>query len=370
MMTTLKQILRYLRFVGRRFVEDRCLMVAGSLTFTTLIALVPIFTVTITLTSKIAITRDFIVQLKAFLFKTLVPDIATRLISTHMEQFAQNAAKLTFIGLLVIVATAIALMFTIDGVFNDIWRTRRRRSWVRRLLTYTAALSFGPLLIGASLSVTTYVAHWTHRFERVMPLLDDVLLRLIPLALTAAALVLAYRTIPSRHVPMRHALAGGMFAALLFECVKHLFVLYVGKMPTYSLVYGAFASVPIFLAWLFCCWTVVLIGAEVTATFSHFWHLGKPVLHPERRQQHARDMLDALAASPSPLDFSALRIRVPMPIDYGEDLLDQLVEARYVVALPMGRNVAFRLGVPRDEIGDAELARALGLEKPSEWLKA
>lgn len=363
-METIKQLLRYLRFVGQRFVEDRCLMVAGSLTFTTLIALVPVFTITITLTSKIAITRDFIVQLKAFLFKTLVPEVATRLISTHMEQYAQNAAKLTFVGLVVIIATAIALMFTIDGVFNDIWRTRRRRSWVRRFVSYSALLTLGPLLIGASLSVTTYVAHWTHRFERVIPLLDDWLLRFIPFALTAAALVLAYRTIPNRHVPKYHALAGGIFAALLFELVKHLFVAYVGRVPTYNLVYGAFASVPIFLAWLFCCWTVVLIGAEITATFSHFRHVGKPFQHPERRQQHARDILNALATATAetPIDFSALRFQVPMPIDYGEDLLDQLVEARYIAAQRVGRDTVYRLVVPQEDIGDAELRRALGLE--------
>ncbi len=361
-METIKQILRYLRFIGRRFVEDRCLMVAGSLTFTTLLAIVPIFTVTITLTSKIAITRDFILALKAFLIKTLVPDVATRLITTNMEQFAQNAAKLTYVGLIVIIATAIALMFTIDGVFNDIWRARRRRSWWRRLLSYTALLTLGPLLIGASLSVTTYVAHWTHRFESVLPLLDNWLLRLIPFALTAAALVIAYRTIPNRYVPKRHAIAGGIFAALLFELVKHLFVFYIGKVPTYSLVYGAFASVPIFLAWLFCCWTVVLIGAEITATFSYFQHVGKPFQHPERRQQHAREILDAVAASEEPIDFSMLRFRVPMPIAYAEDLLDELVSARYLKTETVGRATVYRMAIAREEISEAELRRALGLE--------
>jgi membrane protein len=328
-----KQILEYLRFIARRFVEDRCLTVAGSLTYTTLLALVPIFTVTVTLTSHVPQVKQFVDQTKTFMLKNLLPDVAGKVITVYMEQFAQNAARLTVIGLIIILATAIMTMFTIDSAFNDIWRTRRQRSWWQRLLAYFALLVIGPLLIGASLSMTSYLVNWVDDLDYAMPV--DALLRFVPFAMTAGALVLAYRVVPHRHVPMRHAFAGGLLAALLFEATKYFFVIYISKVPTYSLVYGAFASVPIFLLWLFCCWMVVLIGAEVTATFSYFGHMDAQRADDNTRVIAAKKILSVLSESgvnETPgLAFLELRKRAPMPIDQAENLLDMLLHAGLIV---------------------------------------
>jgi membrane protein len=357
----LKQTFDYVRFVGRRFVEDRCLMVAGSLTYTTLLALVPVFAVTLTLTARVPMVRDFILQVKSFILKNFLPDVAGRMVGVYMEQFAQNAARLTVIGLIIILATAIALLFTIDGAFNAIWRTKQRRSWWKRLLAYLSLLSLGPLLIGASLSMTSYLVHWSSQFDRVLPMLDDWLLKIIPFALTTLALVLAYRTVPNRYVPTRHAVIGGVFAAILFEIVKHLFVAYIVRVPTYSLVYGAFASVPIFLLWLFCCWMVVLIGAEITATLSYFRHppakLTTRELPPSMRVREARQIIDALAFSPVPLAFNALRLQAPMPIDVAEDILHDLQAAKIVTGHAARR---YQLSSARDQIGDDDIRAAVG----------
>jgi membrane protein len=153
--------------------------------------------------------------------------------------------------------------------------------------------------------------------------------------MTAGALILAYRVVPHRHVPMRHALAGGLLAALLFEATKYFFVIYISKVPTYSLVYGAFASVPIFLLWLFCCWMVVLIGAEVTATFSYFRHMDAQRADDNTRVIAVQKILLALsedsANGDATMDFATLRKRAPMPIDQAEDLLDHLLHAGLIV---------------------------------------
>jgi membrane protein len=156
--------------------------------------------------------------------------------------------------------------------------------------------------------------------DPVLPLLDDWLLRLVPFALTTVALALAYRVMPARHVPVRHALAGALFAGLLFEIVKHLFVAYVMRVPTYNMVYGTFASVPIFLFWLFCCWVVVLVGAETAATFSYFGHDHALSARRESDAQslgEAIRLLDALAGSDTgnAQGVMALRFKAPMPID-------------------------------------------------------
>ncbi len=297
----------------------------------------PIFTVTVTLTAHVPQVKKFTDQAKTFMLKNLLPDVAGKVITVYMEQFAQNAARLTVIGLVIILATAILTMFTIDSAFNDIWRTRRQRSWWQRLIAYFALLIIGPLLIGASLSMTSYLVNWVDDLDYAMPV--DALLRFVPFAMTAGALILAYRVVPHRHVPMRHALAGGLLAALLFEATKYFFVIYISKVPTYSLVYGTFASVPIFLLWLFCCWMVVLIGAEVTATFSYFRHMDAQRADDNTRVIAAQKILltlrenevDNEAKGDPTMDFATLRKRTPMPIDQAEDLLDHLLHAGLIV---------------------------------------
>ena len=360
-MKFLRQLWIHLRFIARRFVADRCLMVAGSLAYTSLLALVPLFTVTIVLTSHVAMIRNLILQVKAFALKNLVPDVGGRVVSEYMEQFSQNAAQLTVIGLVIIVVTAVALIFTIDSAFNDIWRTRRHRAWWKRLSGYVAVLAFGPLLIGASLTLTSQLVHWSRRLDPLLPSLDDWLLRLVPFALTTVALALAYRVMPARHVPMRHALAGALFAGLLFEIVKHLFVVYVMRVPTYNMVYGAFASVPIFLFWLFCCWVVVLVGAETAATFSYFGHDHALAARRESDTQSldaAVRLLDALAGSDtgSAQGVMALRFTAPMPIDAAEDILHALTEAKLVTVDRRGR---YRLALPREAILEGDVRRAI-----------
>jgi membrane protein len=333
-------------------------MVAGSLTFTSLLALVPVFTVTLVLTSRLPYMRDMIAQVRTFALKSLVPDVAGKVVTVYMEQFARNAASLTAIGLAMIVVTAVALMFTIDGAFNDIWRARRLRPWWKRLAGYFAVLALGPLLIGAGLTLVTYLVNFTQRFDRVLPFLDDWLLKLASFGLATLALVLAYRVMPARMVPMRHALTGGLVAGLLFEVVKYLFVLYILGIPTYSLVYGAFASVPIFLAWLFCCWMVVLLGAEVAATLSYFRH-GDSM---QRRASYALPVaealriVDGLAGGESGADLNTIRFKAAVPIDLAEDILHALERANLV---QVDGGLRYRLALAREAISEEEVVRAI-----------
>ena len=335
-------------------------MVAGSLTYTSLLAMVPLLTVTITLTSHFAYTRDLGAQVRAFALKNLVPDVAGKVIGVYMEQFAQNASRLTAIGLIIIVATAVALLFTIDSAFNDIWRAKRRRAWWVRLAAYLAVLAVAPMLIAASLALTSTLVHWTQHFDRNLPFLDDWLLAIVPFAMTTLAIVVAYRVMPSRHVPTRHAIVGGIVAGLMFEIVKYVFVVFVIRVPTYSMVYGAFASVPIFLAWLFCCWMVVLIGAEIAATLSYFRHNGATYMWPTARPNtlpfaEALKLLDVLAMNNEGTAFQSIRLRAPMPIDTAEDILHALTAANIVRQEKRG----YRLALSRDAIADEEVVRAL-----------
>lgn len=260
----------FLRFVLARWTEDKCPQIAGSLAFTTLLALVPVFAIVVALLSSLPFFADVMVQFKVFLLLNLVPEIAGRIITHYLEPFAHNAGRLTTVGVAFLGVTAVALMFTVDRSINAIWRSQRERPFWLALLGYVAMIVVGPLLIGISVSVTTYLMSLSAGLVAGDPTWRMLVLRAIPAAVSAIAFFLVYRVVPHDPVPWRHALAGGLVTGVLFEGAKELFALYVRSVPSYNVVYGTFAAVPLFLVWVYVSWLVVLFGAELTASLGHW----------------------------------------------------------------------------------------------------
>ena len=254
----------FVRIVGRQFDEDRCIQIAASLTFTTLLSIVPLITVVLTLISAFPVFGQMSEALQRFLLERLVPESAGA-IATYAAQFTASAAKLTVVGVGFLAVTAIMLLTTIERAFNQIWRVSRPRSLFQRLLIYWTLLTVGPVLVGASLSLTSWLVTLSLGLVGDVPGAGVVLLRTVPVLLTSAALALLYLTMPNRRVALRDALFGGVLAGFVFEAMKHGFAFYVAQFPTYTLVYGAFSSVPIFLMWIYLSWLVVLSGAVVVA---------------------------------------------------------------------------------------------------------
>ena len=271
-----------LRVLGRRFIEDRCMQVASSLTFTTLLALVPIVTVALTVVSAFPVFGSLIEQLHDFVVQNLLPE-SVDVITTYAQQFSKNAAHLTAVGVVFLGVTALLLMFTIEGEFNDIWRVSRPRPLLRRVLVYSAVLTIGPLFIGASLSVTSYLITLSLGLVDEVPGMQSALLRFVPLVLTSAAFALLYFTMPKCQVLKRDALTGGIAAGAGFEVMKHGFGFYVTHFPTYKVVYGAFAAVPIFLLWIYLSWLIILGGAVLVAALPG-WRGGTGQPRPTRRR--------------------------------------------------------------------------------------
>lgn len=267
-------LLSFLRFVWKRFSEGRCAEVAASLTFTTLLSLVPLVTIALTVIAAFPAFADMSAQFKAFMLANLVPASAAKVLSVYMVQFSENAARLTALGFVFLALAAFALMHTINSAFNDIWHVSKQRPLLRRLVIYWVVLTVGPLLVGGSLSVTSYLASASLGLVKHAPLLDMLALHMTPLLLTTVALALLYRMLPGRHVPWTHALIGAVVAGALFELMKNkLFAAYIVHFASYQLVYGAFASLPIFLLWIYLSWVVVLAGAVLAASLS-YWHGG------------------------------------------------------------------------------------------------
>ena len=253
-----------MRAVTQRFVEDNGLQIAASLTFTTLLALVPMITVVLTLMSAIPVLQDLPVVIEDWVFENMVPESADA-IKAYADEFVDNAADLTLVGLAFLAVTAIMLLLTIDDAFNHIWRVRKPRPALLRTLIYGALIAVGPLLVGASLTLSSWLLGASAGWTENIPHAQSVLIKGSVIALTCLALSLLYLAMPNCPVKFSDALLGGAFAGVVFEWAKYGFGVYVSQFPTYKLVYGAFAAVPVFLLWLYVSWLVVVLGAVVVA---------------------------------------------------------------------------------------------------------
>ena len=322
----------FLAFVFRRWSEDRCLQIAGSLTFTTVLSLVPLFTVVVALLSGTPFFDGVMSQIKNILLLNLVPEIANKVITVYMAQFAQNAGRLTTVSLVALFVTTLSMLYTVDESLNAIWRVRRSRALWLSATVYVVLLAVGPLLIGIGISVTSYLVTLSMDVTRLSPRAESQVLRMVPVTLAAIAFFVLYRTIPNRHVSARHAALGGVFAAILFEAMKTLFSAYVRLVPTYDLVYGAFAAIPIFLLWIYFSWLVILLGAELTACAAYWRHrLWRRAATPSVRFREALQIGRRLAeAQGASVSLEQLRAEIAMPTDELEDTLARLEDMHIV----------------------------------------
>lgn len=261
--------------VLRRFQQERGLQLASSLTFTTLLALVPLLTVTLTIASAFPAFSGLTGQVDDFIAAHVLPEQIGKTVLRYMDQFSQRAGRLTIIGLGFLGLTAFLTMLTIERAFNLIWHTPSRRPFLQRLVVYWAILTLGPILIGIGVTMTSYVVTTSLGLVRGVPYLSLTLLWLLPFVLTISAFTLLYFVVPSKPVSIRHAAIGGVVAGVLFELAKRCFAIYVSQVPTYALVYGTFAAVPIFLFWIYLSWLVTVLGAVVTASLPEFNFLGR-----------------------------------------------------------------------------------------------
>ena len=248
-----------------RFREDHLGLTASSLTFTTILALVPFFTVALAVFTAFPIFGKLQDALQGWLVSSLVPDSISRQVLGYLTQFASKASSLGAAGFRILLATALALILTIDRTLNDIWRVQRLRPLGQRVLIYWAAITLGPLLMGASLALTSYVMSASGGLVKRLPDGVQLLFDSIQFVVLAGGMAALYHYVPNTPVKWRHAWTGGLFVAVCIELAKKVLAVYLGKVPTYSVVYGAFATLPILLVWIYVAWVIVLLGAVVTA---------------------------------------------------------------------------------------------------------
>lgn len=293
------RIVTFMRFTVKRFLDEHCLQTAGALAFTTLFALVPLITVVLGILAAFPVFAQWRDKITGFIFANFLPATGD-VVQVYFTQFADNASKVTAIGILVLVFSAVSLMLSIEDAFNRIWRVTVARKAAARFAMYWTVLTLGPLLLVAALAVSSYLF--------ALPLLERAdeefslktrLLGWLPFLIQWCGLSLAYVVIPNCSVRKSSAVIGALVTALVFEAAKRVFAGYISSGASYQEIYGALAIVPIFIFWIYLSWILVLLGASLTASIAAFdyrLHLPEIILPSPRSDEDQATP----AAKPSP----------------------------------------------------------------------
>ncbi|MGL6315330.1 virulence factor BrkB family protein [Vibrio sp. WXL103] len=277
----------FVRYLGRRMHHDRVNVNAGYLAYITLLSVVPLATVLLSVLSTFAIFSDAGEAIQDFVITHFVP-AAGQAVRAALSEFIANTGKMTAVGGAALFVAAMMLISNIDKNLNYIWRVKKKRRAIISFSMYWMILTLGPILMGASLAATSYVTSLAILNNEVASGAYDILLRRLPLILSTAAFVVLYLVVPNKKVRFHHALVGALVAALLFELSKKGFATYITMFPSYQLIYGAIAAIPILFVWVYLCWLIVLFGAEITAALGEraYWSATPSMVHS---MQHEHD---------------------------------------------------------------------------------
>ncbi len=294
--------------VWQRFQEDRCLRVAASLSYTSLLALVPFMAIFFAMLSAFPVFEGVREQIQTFMFENFIPSSGA-VAGEYLDKFMANTGKLTAVGSVGLAVTALMMLATIESALNVIFRVPVLRGLVPRFLVYWALVTLGPMLLGASLSLSTYLFAMT-KFVGVdmTETFGGYIAQALPSVMVMVAFSLIYLVIPNKRVRIRHAIAGGFTAGLLFTLLRTWFGAFVAGGSAYTTIYGAMATIPVFLVWMYLTWSVVLIGAVLTAVLGESWQNRVAKAAEERpipRLEHALKLLGILHSA-SLVDGSAL----------------------------------------------------------------
>jgi membrane protein len=261
-------MLNLMRITIDRVRKERLAQVAGSLTFTTLLSVVPLLAVSLALLSRVTVFHRFERAIDEYVMKGMIPAEISRTILGYLSLFAANARSLTWVGALSLLCTAIALLLTVENALNQIWQVKRNRPFLRRVGMYLLMLTAGPPVLGLSLWATSYVLGISMGLIGTLPPSLSFVLGMGPPMLGMAALTALFHFVPNTKVAWSHAIAGALIASIALEVGKRGFAAYLVQLPTYRAVYGAFAAFPLFLLWMYFSWLVTLIAAMIASNLA------------------------------------------------------------------------------------------------------
>jgi len=264
--------------VWSHFQEDRCLAEAASLSYTSLLSLVPLLAVVFGIVAAFPVFEEWADRLQAVILDNFIPAAGEQIVP-YLNTFLDSVSQLTLVGIVGLIATAILLLNRIESAFNRIWRVEQGRTLVNRLTMYWAVLTLAPIMLAAAVAIS---AQNLFGFLTSAGETPPVVYRSGVFLMTWLTFTTVFLLVPNRSVKVKHALAGAFLSSVLFEIAKAAFVAYAAN-TNYTVIYGAIALVPIFLFWLYLVWTVILFGASLAASLTTFTEYSRYATHwPER----------------------------------------------------------------------------------------
>ena len=260
---------KYLRYLFKRFKEDRIIVYSGYLSFVTLLSIVPLLAVIFSVFSLFPVFQDWRGEVESFVFNNFVPTLGES-IQGYLIRFVENATNMTSLGLVALFLVALLLISSIDHTLNHIWRVRKNRRQLVSFSIYWVVLTIGPVLIGISLLTTSYLFSLTGFEDNTLLAVRKLFIAFLPYLGSFSSFLLIYLLVPHTHVHFWSALSGAMIASVLFELSKSTFALYFTHFPVYKEIYGALAIIPLLFVWIFISWVVILVGAQVAASLDGF----------------------------------------------------------------------------------------------------
>ncbi|MCG6361756.1 virulence factor BrkB family protein [Vibrio fluvialis] len=278
------------RYLLVRMGHDRVNVNAGYLAYITLLSIVPMLTVLLSILSSFSIFENVGDVVQDYVITHFVP-AAGDAVRSALTEFVTNTGKMTAVGGMFLFVAALTLISNIDKNLNYIWRVRKKRRMVFSFSMYWMILTLGPILVGASIAVTSYITSLKLLDSEALTGAFNFFLRRLPLLLSFFAFAGLYLLVPNKKIHFLHAIAGAFVAAILFELSKKAFAAYITQFPSYQLIYGALAAIPILFVWVYLCWLIVLIGAEVTAALGEreYWSDDPDVVHSLPQTQHKQE---------------------------------------------------------------------------------
>ena len=354
----------------QRATQAKAVQLAASLTFTTVLSIVPLLAVVLSLFTAFPLFTEFSVSLQAFMTNSLMPPTLSDTIMTYLNEFAAKASRLTAIGGGFLVLTVVFLIMSVESALNTIWQVERQRRVTHRALVYWAVITLGPVLTGASLYATAVLTRESQGLLANTPIFLAIALKLLPLLLGALAFAALFIVVPNTRVNRGDALVGGVISALILETMKVGFAYYVSSFSTYTMIYGAFAALPVFLIWVYLCWLGILIGALVAANLP-LLRLGRldPKVRPGAALMDALSVLKVLSEArgniPPGCSNTELIKRLRLPLNVLEERLQCLTAMGLVAVAPGAKNERLLLACDPERTTLGPLVDQLALDRSS-----
>jgi len=256
----------------RRVKREQIQMVAGYLSYVCLMSLVPLIVVMLSVMTAFPLFSELQVNIEEFVYDNFVP-AAGDVVQEYVTGFVANASKMSAVAISFLFVAALLLISTIDKTFNKIWRVTDKRRTITSFAIYWMVLTLGPILVGASIALSSYLVSIVAVNEYDVLGLSEMFLYILPLLSSISAFVILYMVVPNKAVPFKFAILGAVIAGILFEVAKAIFALYLEAFPSYQMIYGALAAIPIIFLWVYVSWVIVLVGALITVSRQEYYSI-------------------------------------------------------------------------------------------------